>query len=830
MRSFFSIINLRTVDFWCLLFVFASTFLETSPHFLRSHFWLLLISIWGITTVGTATVQFKKIDVFVILGVFYVLGYYAFKAPQNAHYHLNFLKLMAFLVVYLKLITGVREFKDLRKPYVFCYVLLAICIIQSSLGVLQYFEILKSVNPYFKITGSFKSPNHLGVLLSLGLLSLCWIWIYKKGLPVWQKILALMVAGLLVCILALTASRTAFILLLVGLGILTGAQKIGRNYVKKLSPVFKWIFTLLFMLLVGVFVGIFYFIKKDSANGRWLIAKLTFPEIFKSPFGHGLFSFVPNYNSLKATYFNTAVRPWNEIKVGSYTFDTYNEYLFLGYELGVLFILLLGVIGIELFKNSFKATSSQEVLGLVILIPLLIAALFMPVSSLTPLLFLLVIAVAIVREFKGNVIPIKYIPPNFLKGVLLVISLVLGVFSINYIQRHEKITAHFNTPFTERLQVNKTQLSAIYDQVFYKGYAKFNYGYELLSRGEDSLGITLMEQGIALNWAPKLCRNLGYTCLNRGNYKRAETLFTLNAGNEPYRYEPLMDLWHLYSQIHATEKIAQVSKKIIAKGVKIPSKRVDSIKKIAQDYLNAPLHKPMKDISGTLSGWKSFYSLHLQRSSNYQVYLPEGNYLTSKLPVLWVTDGQQYFKDNFFLETIENLIATKKIEPLAIVFLDPRAIYDSQINYRQEYFLCNKNYVDFLTHELMPKLQNQYAFSKKRANQTILGHSFGGLFAAYLGFKGDKYFKNIAMQSPAFHPCPSIYTSYKNNAKLDLKMYLSYGTGNDTENQDLPMIAILQEKGYSLKINRVEGGDHRWKVWMLQMEEIMRYFYGCHIS
>jgi len=67
------------------------------------------------------------------------------------------------------------------------------------------------------------------------------------------------------------------------------------------------------------------------------------------------------------------------------------------------------------------------------------------------------------------------------------------------------------------------------------------------------------------------------------------------------------------------------------------------------------------------------------------------------------------------------------------------------------------------------------------------------------------------MQSPAFYPCPSIYKSFDKTPKKDLKIYLSYGTGKDTEKQDLPMIKILKDKKYNLKVNKVENGNHNWK-------------------
>ena len=61
--------------------------------------------------------------------------------------------------------------------------------------------------------------------------------------------------------------------------------------------------------------------------------------------------------------------------------------------------------------------------------------------------------------------------------------------------------------------------------------------------------------------------------------------------------------------------------------------------------------------------------------------------------------------------------------------------------------------------------------------------------------------------------------------KKDFKMYLSYGTGKDTEKQDLPIIKILRKRKYKLKVDRIEGGNHDWNVWKEQLDNILLYYF-----
>lgn len=160
------------------------------------------------------------------------------------------------------------------------------------------------------------------------------------------------------------------------------------------------------------------------------------------------------------------------------------------------------------------------------------------------------------------------------------------------------------------------------------------------------------------------------------------------------------------------------------------------------------------------------------------------------------------------------------------VFLDPKDKNENWKNVRQELFLCNPLFADFFTNEFIPKIEKLYPVSSNREDRTILGVSFGGLAAMYLADKAPNTFKNIVMQSPAFHPCKDIYKSYHTKLKRDFNIYLSYGTDKDTEKQDLPMIKILKNKGYNLMINRVEDGNHDWSVWKKQISDILLYYFG----
>lgn len=231
-----------------------------------------------------------------------------------------------------------------------------------------------------------------------------------------------------------------------------------------------------------------------------------------------------------------------------------------------------------------------------------------------------------------------------------------------------------------------------------------------------------------------------------------------------------------------------------------------------------------QNLKGSLSVGQFVKSKILNKTLLYKVYLPPVNKIENALPVIYINDGFSYINKGKMPQLLDNLIITNKIKPVVVVFLSPRD-KTSKKKVRQELFLCNPKFVDFFRKEFMPMLEKKYPISNKREDRTILGLSFGGLAAAYIADRASNDFKNIAMQSPAFHPCPDIYKAYKVKPKKDFKIYLSYGTRQDTESQSIPMVRILKKRNFDLKIKREEGGNHDWNLWESQLEGILLYFF-----
>lgn len=230
-------------------------------------------------------------------------------------------------------------------------------------------------------------------------------------------------------------------------------------------------------------------------------------------------------------------------------------------------------------------------------------------------------------------------------------------------------------------------------------------------------------------------------------------------------------------------------------------------------------------LKGALSENKIITSTILGYDLQYRVYQPPGYSELSELPVLFLTDGQWYLRGGTMHLILDQLIVSGKVKPIVAVFVDNRDPHDLNNNRRNFQLLGYDSYVDFYREELVPHIENNYKVSAEQSNRGIMGLSFGGLNAAYFGAKASDTFHYVGMQSPALHPVPEIYDLYTKQEVLPIKVFLSTGSKNDTEQHARRMKRTLDYKGYDFKYIEVEQG-HNWRNWRPLLDDVLIYFFG----
>ena len=228
-------------------------------------------------------------------------------------------------------------------------------------------------------------------------------------------------------------------------------------------------------------------------------------------------------------------------------------------------------------------------------------------------------------------------------------------------------------------------------------------------------------------------------------------------------------------------------------------------------------------MAGTLTENIVIPSAKLGYDLQYRVYLPA--VVDAELPVIYMTDGQWYIESGEMHRVLDQLISDGSIEPVIAIFIDNRDPENLRNNRRNQQFFCNPDYIDFVSNELVPAIDDAYQTRREASARVILGLSFGGLNSACFGLYAHDTFEGIAMQSPAMHPVKYIFSAYEDSTRLPIDVFLSSGSQQDNEERTRRLRDILRAKGYPMEYREVPYG-HNWNNWKPLIDDVLTYYFG----
>jgi enterochelin esterase-like enzyme len=239
------------------------------------------------------------------------------------------------------------------------------------------------------------------------------------------------------------------------------------------------------------------------------------------------------------------------------------------------------------------------------------------------------------------------------------------------------------------------------------------------------------------------------------------------------------------------------------------------------DYIQQHSDMP----KGRLSHNQAIHSKRLGYAVHYRVYTPAGYANLERLPVLYVTDGQDFIAFGQMRTALDNLIAGGSVCPIIVVFIDPRDTH-SRENLREIQFLNNPAYHEFIAKELVPAVDQAYRSEPSAGGRVIMGASYGGTHAASFILEHYRSFHGAAMLSPAFwYNDAGLIEEFRAVEKLPVRLYISTGTFHDTEEHARLMRDVLVEKGYELRYTETHEG-HSYATWRGRFGELLKYFFG----
>lgn len=146
------------------------------------------------------------------------------------------------------------------------------------------------------------------------------------------------------------------------------------------------------------------------------------------------------------------------------------------------------------------------------------------------------------------------------------------------------------------------------------------------------------------------------------------------------------------------------------------------------------------------------FSIHsVSNGADYpvKVALPENYNTSKKYATLYVLDGDENF--DYVSNNCQEISADYNASNCIVVAIG----YGNDRSYDYTPTKADHNgggaeaFMHFINDELIPKMQNDFGADTSRDSRVILGHSFGGLFAAYAFTKYNDVFGYYLMLSPS---------------------------------------------------------------------------------
>ena len=179
--------------------------------------------------------------------------------------------------------------------------------------------------------------------------------------------------------------------------------------------------------------------------------------------------------------------------------------------------------------------------------------------------------------------------------------------------------------------------------------------------------------------------------------------------------------------------------------------------------------------------------------------------LDEPVPLLVVYDGNDYLKRGKLAVIVNNLIAEKRICPLAMAFLTNGG------SRRLVEYACSEAPLAWVDHEVLPLAREELNLLDIEAHPGaygVLGASIGGLMALYTGVRMPHIFGKILSQAGVFHfeQFDSITVDMVQHfPKRELRVWMDVGKHDFLLKSNQMMYRLLKSKDYHVSYHEFTG-------------------------
>jgi len=133
---------------------------------------------------------------------------------------------------------------------------------------------------------------------------------------------------------------------------------------------------------------------------------------------------------------------------------------------------------------------------------------------------------------------------------------------------------------------------------------------------------------------------------------------------------------------------------------------------------------------------------------------------------------------------------------------------------------------EFLTSELVPRIDAAYPTDPSPERRALLGASLGGLFATYAAVAYPDTFGMVAIQSPIYERTHWVLEAVSDASRLPRKVFLSAGLYEAQFLHSARDLRPMLTDNDLVELHYVETSDgHSWGHWRALLDDVLRFLF-----
>jgi enterochelin esterase family protein len=222
----------------------------------------------------------------------------------------------------------------------------------------------------------------------------------------------------------------------------------------------------------------------------------------------------------------------------------------------------------------------------------------------------------------------------------------------------------------------------------------------------------------------------------------------------------------------------------------------------------------------------------LRRDTRVRVYLPARFRRTTRYPLLIVHDGSDFLQFAAFKTVLDNVIHRLDVAETVVAFIDPG---DRLVEYAN-----SAPHARWVTHELIPALEQQFPLLGTPAARCLMGASFGAVASLSTAYRNPGLIGSLVLMSGSF-VFTDIGTDHQGGAVFDSvvsfvnayrarpryvadRILQTCGVYEPLIVPNRSMVPVFESAGMTVRYLEARDG-HSWENWRDRLLEALSWIY-----